>query len=97
MNEEQITVLENRLNKHTKNKTALQNGRMTFLPGFEDLSMFKSVEQCAQDIWAMLEGHNMLDLNFGKCLAAVRCFKRAIKQRLTQHKNGNLPFLNCYF
>ena len=76
------------MNKHTKNRTALQNGRMTFLPGFEDLTMFKSVEQCVQDIWSLIEGHNMLDLNFGKCLAAVRNFKRAVKQRLTQAANG---------
>ena len=75
-------MLKTRLGKHTKNRTAIQNGRLQFLPGFAHYSTTKGIESCVQDLWQMIEGNNMLELNFTKVYDAVQRLRRAIKRRV---------------
>ena len=85
---EQIAALKTRLGRHTKNQGAIENGRLQYLPGMSHLSTQRSVEQCVQDIWTMLDGSAMLELNFSKILAAVHRFRRAVKDLVGRSKIG---------
>ena len=74
--------MKTRLGKHSKNQDAIHNGRLQFLPGMSQYSTSRSIEQCVQDLWMLLEGNAMLELNFSNILAAVSRFRRAVKEKV---------------
>ena len=52
--------------------------------------MHKSMEICAQEIWGLLEGSNMLSLSHSKVVDAVRQFKRAAKNKMSRSEPSEL-------
>lgn len=55
---------------------------MAFLAGYESESTFRSVKTCVQDIWAMVEGTGMLELNYNNILTAVKRLRRSLQQQV---------------
>ena len=70
------------MNRGKAAESALSGGRMNYLPGFGEESTGKSVPDCIRDIWAMIEGHNMIYLNFSNLLAAVNRLRLSLKEEL---------------
>ena len=67
---------------------AIQGGLMHFLPGMEGISMEKPFVDCMRDVWGMVEGSAMLNLNFNNLLAAVERLKKSSYARIQETPTG---------
>ena len=71
--------LEERLQIGTFGNDAIVGGRMRCLPGFSGLSMVKPFPDTVRDLWQLVDGSNMLNLNFDEVLSKVTSLKKSAK------------------
>ena len=69
-------------------KEAIIGDRMRCLPGFSGISMTKPFPDCVRELWALLDGPNMLNLSFESVLNAVKQLKKSAKAWVHDSKPG---------
>ena len=63
-----------------KGKDPISGGRLRFLPGFSGVSMVKPFPDCVRDLWSLVDGSNMLNLNFEAVTNSLKVMKKSVKR-----------------
>ena len=62
---------------------------MHYLPGMAGVSMEKPFVECMRDVWSMVDGAAMLNLQYQPLLVAVERLRKSATARVHETKNGN--------
>ena len=80
--------LEARLQIGSHGQDAVVGGRVRCLPGFSGTSMEKPFPEAVRDLWALVDGPNMLNLSFDSVMAALKQLRKSNKAWLQKSEQG---------
>ena len=70
--------MEQRLQMGSHSREAISGGRMRCLPGFSGASSIKPFPETVRDLWQLLDGPNMLNLQFDAVLNCVKSMRKSV-------------------
>ena len=79
--------METRL-QGSQGRDAISGGRMRCLPGFSGASSVKPFPETVRDLWQLLDGPNMLNLQFDAVLSCVQNMRKSVKAWMNSSAGG---------
>ena len=70
--------MEQRLQMGSHGREAISGGRMRCLPGFSGASAIKPFPETVRDLWQLLEGPNILSLQFDAILRCIETMRKSV-------------------
>ena len=70
---------------------------MRCLPGFSGASAVKPFPETVRDLWQLLDGPNMLNLQFDSVLACVQNMRKSVKSWMSTSALSKFLLFSSYF
>ena len=90
-----INQLKDRLSKGRTHEVAVYGNHVNYIPTREHMSMYVDTTNAMRQVWALLDGDNLLKLRFGTLKNGLTNLRRSVNEDLMRMSSGD--FLNRDF